>query len=496
MSLNLSNNRILNCSSRATRTIKAEFVWLCLFLLSSPLWGQNLVENPGFESRTDCNSLVIDTPQVPLRTPGWWTATNAHATHYVDCNRPLHGSFYYPGIWWDNPHSGQGYATFGKAIMDSLNIDSRAFLQTKLKEKLKAGCSYLIEINVQAWGRRRILPGTFRWPVFSKDLGIVLTSSPISDRGGYDQLLGHKPVFKANRYITDTTHYTTLTQTITASGGEEFLTIGFFEPADSMTFQYTDGTLGIGCNLLYYIDDLSVELVNPPHFHFSLPGDTALCQGDTLILNTGFPNYQTSWSDGSTGPQISITQGGKYWVNIDDHCVKFKDSIYVSFLQLPDFDSKVLDTAICKGESLSIELPEDFSYQWADGADGRTRILIEPGTYSVVASNQCGSSSPHIIHLTEEECHIQFFIPDAFTPNGDGLNEVFKGWMPGANSFSLKIYNRWGQIIFAKQDNGNSIEWDGKINGRTIPQGSYFYKITAKNAIREKEQAGIVNVIY
>jgi gliding motility-associated-like protein len=65
------------------------------------------------------------------------------------------------------------------------------------------------------------------------------------------------------------------------------------------------------------------------------------------------------------------------------------------------------------------------------------------------------------------------FIPDAFTPNNDGDNDYFYPSIIGGNDYNMKIYNRWGGIIY-NEDNG---KWDGKLNNNAVEQGLYSYSI-------------------
>ena len=70
------------------------------------------------------------------------------------------------------------------------------------------------------------------------------------------------------------------------------------------------------------------------------------------------------------------------------------------------------------------------------------------------------------------------YLPNTFTPNGDGLNDTFGVTGEAIKEFSLIIYNRWGQKVY-ETDNVNE-QWDGTYNGVIAPQGSYAYSISAQ----------------
>jgi gliding motility-associated-like protein len=74
-------------------------------------------------------------------------------------------------------------------------------------------------------------------------------------------------------------------------------------------------------------------------------------------------------------------------------------------------------------------------------------------------------------------------IPDIFTPNGDTHNDKFEVKSIFTNSFRIRIYSRWGEVVFQSE---NSIDgWDGNINGKPAADGYYVYKIDATTTKNE-----------
>jgi|GEM_PF-3188476 len=69
------------------------------------------------------------------------------------------------------------------------------------------------------------------------------------------------------------------------------------------------------------------------------------------------------------------------------------------------------------------------------------------------------------------------WIPNSFTPNGDGLNDVYKPSFHGIdpNTYSIHIYDRWGGLVFSSHD--LSVCWDGFLGDKLLPSGVYFYRI-------------------
>lgn len=73
---------------------------------------------------------------------------------------------------------------------------------------------------------------------------------------------------------------------------------------------------------------------------------------------------------------------------------------------------------------------------------------------------------------------MSLYIPDAFTPNGDGINDTFGISGEAVRNFSMRIYDRWGELLF-ESDNASQ-QWDGSYKGKTVPQGVYVYQLTAQ----------------
>lgn len=87
------------------------------------------------------------------------------------------------------------------------------------------------------------------------------------------------------------------------------------------------------------------------------------------------------------------------------------------------------------------------------------------------------------------------FIPNSFTPNGDGLNDTFGVYGESIKQYSMEIYNRWGEKVF-ESANINE-QWDGTYNGKNVPEGTYVYRVTAREESgNNTSRNGTVNIIY
>ena len=114
--------------------------------------------------------------------------------------------------------------------------------------------------------------------------------------------------------------------------------------------------------------------------------------------------------------------------------------------------------------------------------------------YRVIAYKQGANEITSMSNETTVTPNMAIYVPNSFTPNGDGINETFGAYSEGVKDFTLQVYDRWGAMIF--ESNDISKRWDGMYKGQIAQQGSYVYKIQAK-AINGRilTKKGTVNLI-
>ncbi len=94
--------------------------------------------------------------------------------------------------------------------------------------------------------------------------------------------------------------------------------------------------------------------------------------------------------------------------------------------------------------------------------------------YRISYTDECGNESALSAEVCENLSN-QILIPNAFTPNGDGVNDIFRAADGVYRNFEFMIYNRWGALVFASSSIANG--WDGTTNGQLSPAGAYVYRI-------------------
>ncbi len=206
-----------------------------------------------------------------------------------------------------------------------------------------------------------------------------------------------------------------------------------------------------------------------------LGADTSLCdqQGFTLDATTAGASYV--WLDNSTAPTLPVTQTGIYWVDITLNECTYRDSISVNFLETPVLNL-LPELELCQEDTPFplVAGPNDYQYVWQDGLPGNSYPVDTAGLYSVTASvGDCVASDSTLINI--EQCiPCEFYIPNAISPNDDGVNDVLDIYSNCVlDEFHLKIFDRWGSLIFTSDNPAN--RWDGRRSGEALNPGIYVY---------------------
>jgi gliding motility-associated-like protein len=201
--------------------------------------------------------------------------------------------------------------------------------------------------------------------------------------------------------------------------------------------------------------------------------------GDTRTLDAGnFAAYQ--WQDGSTGRSIEVKSIGQYIVQVtDNNGCKGNDTTVIKRLLLLPHAFLPADTAICSYGTVEIKpLVNTYrSFLWSSGAVSPSITVAQPGSYwlQVRDKNNCIGKDTVVVY--PKECMKGLYVPTAFSPNGDGRNDLFRPLLFGnLKHFQFTVYNRWGKIIFQSSDLQKG--WNGKVNGILQETGVFVWTCT------------------
>lgn len=229
-------------------------------------------------------------------------------------------------------------------------------------------------------------------------------------------------------------------------------------------------------------DTIQVHVIDVPPL--SLGPDTLLCKNESITLNAKLPEASFLWQDGNKTGQFEVTSPGTYWVERSfQDCIQ-RDSIEVN-LRETAFPI-IQDTTICEGDSIMYSVSQSGnSYQWDNGSTSPERIITEENLYSIDIINRCGNQQ-QIWWVYTENCNCDPFIPNVFSPNGDGLHDTFKPvFNCDLTEFELMIFDRWGRKVFESSDATNT--WNGKDQAEDKSEGVYYYQIRYKASSDEAE---------
>jgi len=255
--------------------------------------------------------------------------------------------------------------------------------------------------------------------------------------------------------------------------------------------------LRIGVASCNYRDSIYVEFLSNPNF--SLPAEVILCTGDSISLSapTGL-NF--SWNDGFLKRQRWISTAGIYWLEVSaSNGCTLRDSTLIIITNDADSINLFLpnDSSYCEEKGITFDFSGyGLDLVWQDGGNANVRRFSGSQIIWAEYDSRCGTKRDSIFieGLKCDTCLINF--PNAFTPNGDGLNEYFL--LQSACNFEqyhLEIYSRWGELMF--ESNDQYLGWDGTFKDEKAIQGSYVYQLYYGLPFKgSKVTQGIVHLLY
>jgi gliding motility-associated-like protein len=254
---------------------------------------------------------------------------------------------------------------------------------------------------------------------------------------------------------------------------------------------YVKVTSAKGCTS---IDSTIVQLTSKPSVNAG--ANAEICEGTSIQLNSTGSNNITSYAwtppEGVSDPNIpnpivSPKETTLYILTVANNECKVSDSVLITVDKLPTANAGP-DKVIIKGQSVTLNGAAggtDVNYIWTPntnitGSESLTPVVNPTANQmyalNVFSNKGCGFAIDSLL----VKVYQQLYIPNAFTPNSDGINDT---WFietlqayPGAE---VKVFNRYGQMVF--DNHGKDIWWDGKFKGVQLTSGAYVYIINLKN---------------
>ncbi len=148
------------------------------------------------------------------------------------------------------------------------------------------------------------------------------------------------------------------------------------------------------------------------------------------------------------------------------------------------------DTFVCEDENLILKTDMPGTYQWSDGSTGKELPVSVSGNYSVSITNDC-STYYYFTEVLVEDCSCNWFVPNVFSPNADGINdclEIFNDCDFKYKIINFSVFDRWGSCVYGMKEDG-LISWGGKVNGNVLPNGVYVWLLEyeiIRNGMQER----------
>ncbi len=267
------------------------------------------------------------------------------------------------------------------------------------------------------------------------------------------------------------------------------------KPTSSATVIYTL-TLSNGVCVASNTISLAVSLCTPPTANFStLTNDSICTKGCVSFTNTttgALPiNYQWVFPGGTpptstlANPEVCYFAPGNYTVALIATNIYGSDTIiknnYINVADTPDVRA-LFDTTIRIGQTVAISASGAVSYLWFPnngtlGCNTCASTIASPTVttqYIVTGYNSPYCRSRDTITVIVDATCGDFFVPNAFSPNNDGLNETINVHGYCISIFNLQIFNRWGEKVFETSSKENS--WDGTYKGKPLDTGVFVYR--------------------
>lgn len=232
-------------------------------------------------------------------------------------------------------------------------------------------------------------------------------------------------------------------------------------------------------NTFYGIDSVTVTIVQPPLV--DLGPDTLLCEEDSIPLDaTAQDAILYNWSSGDTTAFIYAKDTGTYIVTVDNSGCSVIDSIRIpAYLDNPSI-SLGEDSLYCffYNDTLKLDAGDALSYLWLPTLQTSREItILRPDYYSVTVTRPNGCIRAAGMEVAEV-CEPLVWVPTAFTPDGDGINDIIRAYANNIDRFDFRIVNRFGQTVFFTEDPLEG--WDGTYEGSESPFGVYVYRINIR----------------
>jgi len=478
------------------------YIFTLIFFCQNIFAQTNLVPNYSFEKYNECPKLDSFTGNdVGFFVKDWYVGASSAEQYFNTCA-------YGPAVYCNNvpsnffgyqyPSSGNGYIGIGTYN----NVFYRNYPCSKLLSPLIKEHYYKVSFKTALCEKSA---GSIN------KLGILFyVNNPLKYLFKSDYKYGEIVNFPnrshivSNTQIADTANWTEISGIFKADSNYAFLIIGNFYDSSQTTFIENNYSIPVSWRkskiVNYFIDDIFVTEYSKKIF----VSDTIVCENQNVNLfatgQSGLPYYWSLHSNGSD----TISLDSIFIINriSNDTSIYLISPYSIDSVKIHVYQPLIVkiigNNEICNTPSLNLSCNVNYdhlpvSYIWSTGDTTSSIEITNEGKYFIKAIlGSCIASDSKEISY----CPNTIFIPDAFTPNNDGLNDYFQIKGDNIEKIHFEIYNKWGGRIYIS-DTINNL-WDGKFKNNPCQPDVYYYKIiftTKQNPANEKILTGNVTII-
>ncbi len=247
---------------------------------------------------------------------------------------------------------------------------------------------------------------------------------------------------------------------------------------------YRDSFLTVnGCDSV-----ISTELRRTPRLFPDLGPDREICADEALALFPGTYRHYL-WNTGETAARIYVNTTGRYLVTVYDFegCAA-TDTIEIYVHELPEVRIQYGEGDVCISDTLHLSAAGNLLFRWYQdgemaGTDNRYSVIPQEDRSAIQialeGTDAMGCSARDSMSFYPVSCCGTMYVPNAFTPDGDGLNDQFRVMTTAFfKEFQLVIMDRWGNRVFESADIRHG--WNGVHINMPADPGVYFYMIKAR----------------
>jgi gliding motility-associated-like protein len=439
---------------------KAKFFRLLipgLLLYATTIGAQvNLVPNPGFEGLSDC---ALDYGRADKAVP--WQVVNpplATPDLFHFCSE---SGFFVPpsGCFGVFPHTGEGMAGLAQ-----MSVEERIY--ARLTAPLPPETDIYVAFSFHP---RQKCGDEFETFCYSNTNGLSFTDI---------EMQWQQVVLESDTLLDYTEDWTTMSTCYQSTGREALVLLGNVKTAaeEIRDCDYIQPDFN---SAYFYIDDVVVAPFDV------VPDTIMLCGADSAVVDAAFYDLPIAWSDGWQGGLRAFTREGPYTVTADaGECLLMDQTIVV---RIPD-ESREVAAELCRGSTLSLQVP--VPAVWPGGDTSTVYTVSRPGLYIADLLSECGERQL-FYQVSETDCSINSFVPNAFSPNGDGINDELVFFFKSDYAFEgrLMIFDRWGNQLMSREYNSTQpfARWDATFKGKQVPVGVYVWSYEYRS-IRDGER--------